>query len=262
VSSTTVKTARWMGAGAIACCVAFTPQWEGMDSVARRDMIGTGHPFTYCNGLTSVDGSVKVGQRFTKEECDKALALALPKYWEKIAACLNEPLPAKTGGSLLDASFNAGPAAVCRSPMVKKMNAGNLRAGCNAFAGWYVRSDGKVRVGLEDRRDGEDFGDKRLSEKGLCLEGLKEGLPKDETTKFDVAAKMINSHLPEPKPAEELIEAAPVMDYPGSSDNATPRAGCGQDGIHCPAVVTTHKHRPVIKREPVCTGWLWFRECK
>ena len=64
----------------IACCVLFTPGWEGMDSVAKRDAIGTGHPITYCNGLTSVDGSVRVGQHFTKAECDKRLAAALPKY--------------------------------------------------------------------------------------------------------------------------------------------------------------------------------------
>src|SRR6266403_4085417 len=105
------------GAGAIACCVAFTPIWEGMDSVAKRDMIGTGHPITYCNGLTSVDGKVKVGQRFTKAECDKALAEALPKYWAKIEPCIEVSLPDKTAGSLLDAAFNAGPAAICRSPM-------------------------------------------------------------------------------------------------------------------------------------------------
>lgn len=190
------------GAGAIAVCVGFTPIWEGMDSVAKRDRIGTGHPITYCNGLTSVDGKVKVGQRFTKAQCDKALAEALPRYWAKIEPCIEVNLPDKVGGSLLDASFNAGPGAVCRSPMLAKMNAGNLRAGCNAFAGWYVRSDGQVRTGLINRRNGEDHGDKRKSEKGLCLEGVASGISTGNP--FDAAAKSINARRPPAKPAAYL----------------------------------------------------------
>src|SRR4051794_28580530 len=65
---TSHKIAVGSSAGVIACCVAFTPIWEGMDSVAKVDRIGTGHPITYCNGLTSQDGKVKIGQQFTKKE--------------------------------------------------------------------------------------------------------------------------------------------------------------------------------------------------
>jgi lysozyme len=159
-------------AGAIAACVAFLPNWEGMDTVAKRDMIGTGHPVTYCYGQTDEFGKVRAGTRFTKQECDAKLAESLPKYLAKIEPCVHVPLPDKTMASLLDASYNAGPAAVCRSPMVAKMNAGKLREGCNAFAGWYVRSDGQVRRGLVARRQG----DGRKGEKQLCLEGLNEGV--------------------------------------------------------------------------------------
>ncbi len=202
------------GAGAIACCVAFTPNWEGQDLVARRDMIGTGHPVTYCNGLTDEFGKVKVGQRFTPEQCRKALAEALPKYWEKIAPHMERQLPDKVAGSLLDASWNAGPAAVIRSPMLARMNEGNLKAGCNAFEGWYVRSDGKVRTGLVDRRSGELHGDKRKSERALCLEGVREGT----TTKDGAiasAAKNINAwHPAAPSVAVELKPAEPPAPPP------------------------------------------------
>jgi lysozyme len=160
------------GAGVIACCVAFTPTWEGIDRVAKVDRIGTGHPVTYCYGQTDEFGKVKVGQRFTKKQCDEKLAESLPKYLEKIEACVHVSLPDKTMASLLDASYNAGPAAVCRSPMVAKMNAGNIKAGCEAFSGWYVRSDGIVRKGLVARRQG----DSRKGEKQLCLEGRSEGV--------------------------------------------------------------------------------------
>jgi len=167
-----------LGAGSaavIAATVAFLPNWEGMDKVAKKDMIGTGHPITYCYGQTDEFGEVKVGTRFTKTECDAKLAESLPFYLEKIQPCIKVALPAKTMASLLDAAYNAGSAAVCRSPMVAKMNAGDLRGGCNAFTGWYVRSDGQVRRGLQARRSG--IGDGRKSERDLCLEGLKEGLP-------------------------------------------------------------------------------------
>ena len=180
VAKTIAATATAAGsAGVIAAAVAFTPGWEGMDAVAKKDMIGTGHPVTYCYGQTDEFGKVKVGTRFTKEECDAKLAESLPKYLAKIQPCISRPLPDKTMAALLDAAYNAGPAAVCRSPMVAKINAGDLRGGCEAFAGWYVRSDGQVRRGLVARRQG----DSRKGEKQLCLEGLAEGLPKPPAPK-------------------------------------------------------------------------------
>lgn len=160
------------GSAAIACCVAFTPIWEGMDSVAKVDRIGTGHPITYCYGQTDEFGKVKVGQRFTKAECDAKLAESLPHYLALIEPCIHVDLADKTMASLLDASYNAGPRAVCRSPMVAKMNARHIKAGCEAFAGWYVSSDHVVRRGLIGRRTGIDS---RKSERQLCLEGLSDG---------------------------------------------------------------------------------------
>lgn len=157
-------------AGVILATIAFLPGWEGMDLVAKKDMIGTGHPITYCFGQTDEFGKVKAGQRFTKKECEEKLALSLPKYLEAIDRCIHVPLPDKTKASLLDAAYNAGSAAVCRSPMVAKMNGGDLVGGCKAFAGWYIRSDGQVRKGLVARRSG--IGDGRKSERDLCLEGL------------------------------------------------------------------------------------------
>lgn len=157
--------------GVIAAAVAFTPGWEGMDAVAKRDPIGTGHPVTYCYGQTAEFGKVAVGTHFTKAECDQKLAESLPKYLVEIERCIKVPMPDKTMAAFLDASYNAGSAAVCRSPMVKLANAGQLKDACNAFAGWYVRSDGQVRRGLVARRGG----DGRKGEKQLCLEGLTEG---------------------------------------------------------------------------------------
>lgn len=163
-----------MVAAIVASLVAFTPQWEGMDKVARRDAIGTGHPVTYCYGQTDELGTVKVGQRFTKVECDEKLKKSLPRYVAGVAKCATHIFPVKVWAALVDAAYNAGPAAVCRSPMMAHMNAGRYEAGCNAFAGWYIRSAGKVRKGLIARRSGVP-GDARQSERALCLEGVREG---------------------------------------------------------------------------------------
>ena len=164
------------GAAVIAVTVGFLPGWEGMKLVASRDKIGTGHPVDYCYGQTDEFGRVAVGTRFTKVQCDAKLAESLPHYLALIDPCITVPLPVKTKASLLSGSYNAGPAAICRSPMVAKMNAGDLRGGCNAFKGWYVRSAGVERKGLIARRSG--IGDGRKSERDLCLEGVAEGLPK------------------------------------------------------------------------------------
>lgn len=161
-------------AAIVAALVAFTPQWEGMDKVARRDAIGTGHPVTYCYGQTDEFGAVRVGQRFTKIECDEKLKESLPRYVAGVAKCATHVFPVKVWAALVDAAYNAGPAAVCRSPMMTHINAGRYEAGCNAFSGWYVRSAGVVRKGLIARRSGVP-GDVRKSERDLCLEGAREG---------------------------------------------------------------------------------------
>lgn len=161
-------------AAVIAAAITFTPGWEGMDLTAKRDMIGTGHPVTYCIGQTDEFGKVKVGQKFTPAQCNELLAKSLPKYLAPLQRCVKREIPVKSMAALLDAAYNAGSGAVCSSPMVKKINAGDLAGACNAFAGWYVRSDGVVRRGLVARRGG----DGRKGEKQLCLEGLAEGIAK------------------------------------------------------------------------------------
>ncbi len=175
--ATTTRKKIGLGAGSaavIAAAVAFTPLWEGMDRVAKRDAIGTGHPITYCYGQTSEFGRVKVGTRFTKRECDAKLAESLPTYLEDIGPCVLVPVPIKTMAALLDGAYNAGSGRICHSPMVARINSGNIKSGCDAFDGWIITSNHTVRRGLIARRAGEKHGDFRKSERALCLEGLRE----------------------------------------------------------------------------------------
>jgi len=161
------------GAGVIAIALAFTPGWEGLWTTAQVDTIGTGQPVTYCYGQTTENGVVKAGQKFTPEQCKDLLAKSLPKYLAQIEPCIKVAIPDKAKAALLDAAYNAGSIAVCKSPMVAKMNAGDLKGGCEAFGGWYIRARGKVVQGLINRRSG----DTRKGEKELCLEGLETPAP-------------------------------------------------------------------------------------
>jgi lysozyme len=168
-----MKAAHKVGAGAIAICMTFTAAWEGLDLVAKRDAVGTGSPITYCHGMTSADGKVRIGQRFTPDQCQVLLGKALQKYWSGIEPCIKVDLPVNTSAALLDAALNAGSAAVCRSPMLAKMNKGDIAGGCAAFHNWYVttKPTGRPRrlvPGLVNRRDG----DYREGERQLCLKGV------------------------------------------------------------------------------------------
>lgn len=172
-------------AGAVlATLVVFTPTWEGTDYIAKPDAVGTGHPITWCHGQTNADrtpgNKVVSGQRFTKQECDAELEKSLPAYLNPVAKCVHAAVPVKSMASIVDAAYNAGPARVCSSPMVKDFNAGNIKAGCDAFDGWIVRGAGNVLPGLIARRAGEKHGDHRKSERALCLEGLKEETDKSK----------------------------------------------------------------------------------
>lgn len=158
-----MKHAGKIGAGAILCACAFIQPWEGLWTTAQVDKIGTGHPITYCYGQTNENGAVRVGQKFTPQQCSDLLAKTLPKYWTEIYPCILVELSDKPKAALISAAYNAGSSAVCHSPMVAKINAGDLKGGCEAFRGWYIRASGKVVRGLINRRNGEA---------NLCLEGI------------------------------------------------------------------------------------------
>jgi len=157
------------GAAAFALACAFIQPWEGLWTTAKVDTIGTGQPVTVCYGATKAEiPTLKTGQKFTKQECAALLTKSLPKYWNGIAPCVHVDLPDSAAAALISAAYNAGSSAVCKSPMVKAMNGGDISGGCNAFRGWYVRARGRVVQGLVNRRNGEA---------DLCLSGLNKPKP-------------------------------------------------------------------------------------
>lgn len=147
-------------AAALACALPVTKACEGLWLTAKVDTIGTGQPVTVCYGETE---NVKLGQKFTTQQCDALLAVKLKRYDAEIGHCIHVELPDQTRAALIDAAYNAGSAAMCRSSIVTKMNAGDFKGGCEAIANWYIRARGRVVKGLVNRR---------AKERKLCLAGL------------------------------------------------------------------------------------------
>ena len=138
--------------GVIAC--AFLTTWEGTDLIAKPDRLAYDLT-TFCNGLTTYDDpTVKPGDRFTVAECKARLIADLPKYEKPLEKCITGEPSNHTLAAFVSGAWNAGPAAMCKSPMVRDFNAG-IPGYCNKFIGWHEIAGGQWRKGLRNRRVAE-----------------------------------------------------------------------------------------------------------
>lgn len=144
-------------AGALA--VGLVGGWEGMKTVAYRDIVGVP---TVCFGETR---GVEMGDRYTVEECQVMLGDALMEFEAGIRRCLTNPdaIPEKSYVAFLSLSYNIGVGAFCSSTVVRRANAGNIEGACEAIVMWN-RAGGKVVQGLVNRR---------ADERRICLEGVR-----------------------------------------------------------------------------------------
>lgn len=151
----------------VAACIAaglvvapFTASFEGEVRHPYRDPAGI---LTWCYGQTQGKPELV----YTHTQCGDMLRSDLAKkYAPKVIACvpgLVAPERRNVFAALLDAAYNAGPAAVCRSPMARAARAGQWIRTCTSFPGWYTTARGRTYPGLVRRR---------LAEKGLCLKGV------------------------------------------------------------------------------------------
>lgn len=147
-------------AALMAAAVALVGAWEGLRTVAYQDRLAGGIP-TVCFGETR---GVKLGDRYTVEECKIMLGDGLVEFEAGMRKCLKAPdtVPDKPYVAFLSLSYNIGVGAFCRSSIARKANAGDLRGACNAIT-LYNRAGGRVVQGLVNRR---------AAERKLCLEGL------------------------------------------------------------------------------------------
>lgn len=146
-------------AAVLAAAIALVGGWEGLRTVAYRDIVGVP---TVCFGETR---GVKMGDRYTVEECQVMLGQGLAEFETGVRRCLTAPdaIPDKPYVAFLSLSYNIGTGAFCGSTVARRANAGDIVGACNAIPMWN-KAGGRVVQGLVNRR---------AEEQRICLEGVK-----------------------------------------------------------------------------------------
>lgn len=144
-----------------------TASYEGYSPKVYYD---PAHILTQCYGETR---DIDPSKMYSKDECMAKLRARMAKdYAPQIAQCLPQIATderVKVFAALLDASYNAGTAAVCKSRMAISIKAGKWAEACNGFYGWYTTA--------RDRKTGQRIAlrglvIRREKEAALCKEGL------------------------------------------------------------------------------------------
>lgn len=147
------------GGAVAAMLVALTGGAEGLRQNAYPDPATRGKPWTVCYGETK---DVHKGDYHPIAECKAMLIGSLETYAAAIEQCVTAPLPDARFVALTDFAYNVGEGAACRSSVVRLINSGQTRAGCEALMNWN-KAAGITFPGLTHRR---------AKERELCLRGL------------------------------------------------------------------------------------------
>jgi lysozyme len=104
---------------------------------------------------------------YTPQECQLLLEDRQARdYAPVILSCVPELADNRFAfAASIDAAYNGGPSAFCRSPMAKAFRQRKWVSGCNAFRVWHTLPGTNVHRGLVRRREGES----RLCMKGAAL---------------------------------------------------------------------------------------------
>lgn len=149
-------------AAALATTVALLTQLEGVRTTSYQDIVGV---WTICAGETR---GVGPGDTATPAECDAMLAKAIVEFENGLDKCLDDQIeaviPTETKIAMVSWAYNVGLGAACRSTLVRKANAGDLRGACDELPRWRM-AGGRIVQGLVNRR---------VTERKLCLAGLQE----------------------------------------------------------------------------------------
>lgn len=141
--------------------VPFVGKKEGMRLKAYKDIVGV---WTICAGHTR---TVVPGETRTLAQCEALLRTELLEYREGLHAYLTDEtlrtrLTPERDTAYVSLAFNVGIRGAGRSTAVRRLNAGDIRGGCNALTMWN-KAGGRVVRGLLIRRK---------EERDLCLIGL------------------------------------------------------------------------------------------
>ena len=119
-----------------------------------------GHAYADSGGVYTVGygetKGVKKDDTTTKERALIVLGHSIDGYAIGVRDCLTAPVTQGEFNSLVDAAYNTGTKAVCKSPMIRYFNQQKYEAACLAFKGWYVHDhEGHFLNGLVNRRNKE-----------------------------------------------------------------------------------------------------------
>lgn len=149
-------TAAWLGI-AVSAAAAF----EGLRTVAYLDPVGIP---TVCFGETL---NVRMGDRYTPEQCKDMLRDRLVQFDRELTKCLPS-LPRtrpETRAALVSWAYNVGIGAACRSTLVRLANQGDLVRACDQLTRWVYATKAGVRIKLPG------LVTRRAEERQLCLQG-------------------------------------------------------------------------------------------
>jgi len=168
LSNTQKTVAGGVGISAVvgALAVVFIPHWESgghMETTVKHQSFDPPGVYTVCDGITNLDPDyawIRPGMVFTQPQCSEAFQKVLPKYYAPIAKCIPgyPKMPPHRQVSLLSFAYNLGPGRICNGSIAREFNAGHVKVACNLM-GEYVRANGKVLTGLENRRFDPKWGE-------------------------------------------------------------------------------------------------------
>lgn len=147
-------------AAATTAAVTLIPEHEGLRYKAYPDPATRAEPWTICYGHTR---GVKRGDVATPEQCVRWAAEDARAHGLDIAKCVHVKVPHQSAVAFVSFAYNVGSTNFCRSGLVRKLNAGDLRGACDELPKW-IYGAGKVMPGLVRRR---------ADERALCLSGLR-----------------------------------------------------------------------------------------
>lgn len=137
--------------------VALVGGWEGLRTEAYLDIVDVP---TVCYGETR---GVKLGDRYTRSQCDAMLVRGLQDFETGMRKCLVNPdaIAAEVYVAMISVTYNVGVGGFCGSSMARLLNTGDEVGACNALLRWNKAGD-RVVKGLTNRRQ---------DERKLCLKG-------------------------------------------------------------------------------------------
>lgn len=144
------KTAAWA-----TVAVGLIGGFEGLRTAAYRDPVGIP---TVCFGETL---GVKMGDRYTADQCKDMLADRLVEFDKAVVNCvpaMATQAPERRAAHL-SLAYNIGTGAYCASTVARRANEGDWKGSCDAFLMWN-KAKGIPLPGLARRRE---------EERKLCL---------------------------------------------------------------------------------------------